>query len=175
MHPVYIGTFERSFDPPRIMWEGDAYLEREFVFNCSKDLGRSIDYLETRSDMDVSKLAYFGLSWGAQMGGINISVEKRFKTGILYVGGIWVHDPPKFPEIDLLNFAPRVKIPILMLNGRYDHWFPYETSQIPLYNMLGTSEQHKDHYIYDSWHFVPQEELAKETLNWLDKYLGPVE
>ena len=34
----------------------------------SKDLGRSIDYLETRSDIDVHKLAYYGVSLGAAMG-----------------------------------------------------------------------------------------------------------
>jgi serine/threonine protein kinase len=28
--------------------------------------------------------------------------------------------------------------------------------------------------LYDTDHFIPKTELIKETLDWLDKYLGPV-
>jgi hypothetical protein len=35
----------------------------------------------------------------------------------------------KLPEVDEINFAPRVKVPTLMVNGRCDHFFPLETSQ----------------------------------------------
>ena len=62
-----------------------------------------------------------------------------------------------------------------MLNGRYDYLFPLETSQIPLYNLLGTPEEHKDHKVYESAHGVPRKERIREILDWLDRYLGPVE
>ena len=78
------------------------------------------------------------------------------------------------PEVDQINFAPRVRIPTLMLNGRYDFLFPFETSQIPMYRFLGTPEEHKVHKVYETAHFVPRNEEIKETLNWLDRYLGPV-
>jgi hypothetical protein len=61
-----------------------------------------------------------------------------------------------------------------MLNGKFDASFPYETSQKPLFELLGTSPENKRIFTYESGHFVPRDELIKETLNWLDKYLGPV-
>ena len=41
-------------------------------------------------------------------------------------------------EWDALNYAPRVRIPTLMLNGRYDSEVPLETAQLPLFALLGT-------------------------------------
>jgi len=46
---------------------------------------------------------------------------------------------PTLPEVDPFNFAPRVRQPTLMLNGRYDFAFPVETSQLPLFQLLGTA------------------------------------
>lgn len=61
-----------------------------------------------------------------------------------------------------------------MLNGKYDPIFPLETSQMPMYNLLGTSDKDKKIKIYDTGHLVPRIDLVKETLDWYDKYLGPV-
>jgi pimeloyl-ACP methyl ester carboxylesterase len=79
------------------------------------------------------------------------------------------------PEADFFNFAPRVVCPTLMLNGRYDNLLPVETMQKPMHRLLGTPLKDKLHLLYDTGHFVPRTELIKETLNWLDRYLGPVE
>jgi serine/threonine protein kinase/dienelactone hydrolase len=174
LYPVYKGTFERSYNPPKIMWESGRYLQRDFTIMYAKDLFRSIDYLETRTDIDISKLAYYGLSWGAGDAGIILAIEKRLKTGILYVGGLWIWSPPKLPEVETLNFLPRVTIPILMLNGRYDSIYPYETSQLPFFQLLGTPVNKKKHLVYNEMHYVPRVQLIKETLSWLDQYLGPV-
>ena len=62
-----------------------------------------------------------------------------------------------------------------MLNGKYDPSYPHETSQLPMFDLLGTSPEHKDLIIYESGHFVPRYQIIKETLNWLDKYFGKVE
>ena len=62
-----------------------------------------------------------------------------------------------------------------MLNGKYDHFFPYETSQKPLFELMGTDTANKKIIIHKTGHFVPRTELIKETLNWLDKYLGSVD
>ena len=81
---------------------------------------------------------------------------------------------PTRPEVDQINYVTRVKIPTLMLNGRYDMLYPYETSSKPMFDLLGTPKEHKEQKLYDSDHFIPRNELIKETLNWLDRYLGPV-
>lgn len=36
-----------------------------------------------------------------------------------------------------MNFASRVKVPVLMINGRYDFEIPLETCQQPLFRWLG--------------------------------------
>ncbi len=66
-------------------------------------------------------------------------------------------------------------MPVLMLDGKYDFFFPYETSQKPMFELLGTPEDDKKLLSYAGSHFVPKTEVAKEMLAWLDKYLGPVE
>ncbi len=78
------------------------------------------------------------------------------------------------PEVDPFNFVSRVKIPVIMLNGRYDHYFPVETAQKPMFMLLGTPNKDKKWIVYDGGHFVPRDQLIKETLAWLDRYLGPV-
>ncbi|HEY6061890.1 MAG TPA: hypothetical protein VIV10_14960, partial [Gemmatimonadales bacterium] len=69
---------------------------------------------------------------------------------------------------------PRITIPVLMLNGRYDHFFPVQTSQDPMFRLLGTPPARKRHVLYDGGHFVPRTILFSEVLEWLDHYLGPV-
>ena len=63
-----------------------------------------------------------------------IAVEPRFKAALLFSGGTF---EKVSPEVDAWNFAPRVKIPVLMLNGKDDFRFPLETSQQPLFQALG--------------------------------------
>ena len=60
-----------------------------------------------------------------------------------------------------------------MLNGRYDHTFPVETAQLPYFRSLGTPEKDKKHVIYESGHAPPRKDYIRESLDWLDKYLGP--
>ena len=138
----------------------------------SKDLGRSIDYLETRKEIDGARLAYLGLSWGGALAPNLLGVETRFKAAILESGGLEFQR--SLPEADAINFVGRVRIPVLMLNGRYDHFFQVETSQVPLFRLLGTPEKDKRQVIYETGHAPPRKEVIKESLDWLDRYLGPV-
>lgn len=78
------------------------------------------------------------------------------------------------PEVDPVHHLPRIKSPILMLNGKYDFFFPLETSQKHFFRLLGTPDADKHWIVYEGGHDVPRTELIKESLAWLDKYLGPV-
>ncbi len=169
--PVFKSTFERRDDLKSDYPEPTAFW-RDHVIAWSKDVGRSIDYLETRRDIDPGRLAYVGLSWGGAVAPVVLAVEKRFKTAVLESGGLEFQQA--LPEADAINFVTRVKIPTLMLNGRYDHFFPVESSQLPLYRLLGTPDTDKRHVIYETGHAVPRKEFIRESLDWLDKYLGPV-
>ena len=130
-------------------------------------------YLGTRKDIDITKIGFYGHSWGGIIGGIIPAVEDRLKVNILIVGGFcpWGR---AYPEADAVNYIPRIKIPTLMLNGRYDYRFPLEKNLNPFFNLLGTPEKDKRLCIYETDHYVSKSDMIKEVLGWLDKYLGPV-
>ncbi len=172
MCPIYKGTYERM-DGLKSAWPNRTSVYRDHVIDWSKDLGRSIDYLEIRSDIDRNKLGYFGISWGGMLGALLPAVETRLQVCVLALGGFG--HMKTLPEVDQINFAPRVKQPVLMLNGRYDFYYPLETSQIPMFRLLGTPARDKRHVLYNTAHKVPSNALIQETLAWYDRYLGPVE
>ncbi len=43
-----------------------------------------------------------------------------------------------------------------------------------MFRLLGTPNQDKRRVVYETGHNIPRDELIKETLDWLDRYLGPV-
>jgi dienelactone hydrolase len=153
-------------------YQAETVFYKDHLVMWRKDVGRTIDYLETRTDILYDKVGYLGWSWGGFLGGIIPAVEKRIKAVVLNVGGMEM--TKALPEADQINFLPRVFQPVLMLNGKYDMYFPVETSQKPMFNLLGTPEKDKKLIIYDTGHLVPRTDFIKETLAWYDKYLGPV-
>ena len=171
LHPIYKSTYERR-DTITSDYPSKTALWRDHMIMWSQDVGRSVDYLESRKDIAKDKIAYSGFSWGAGMAPLFLALEPRFKAAVLHVGGFYLQEA--FPEADPVNFASRVKIPVLMLNGRFDFFFPTATSQDPLFEMLGTPAEHKRRVIYDTSHTIPRTEMIRESVSWLDRYLGPV-
>jgi predicted esterase len=146
---------------------------RDHIILWSKDLGRSLDDLQSRADIDNTNIAYLGFSLGGAIASNLLAVEPRFKTAILSSGGFHIFD--LLPEVDELNFAPHVHIPVLMLNGRYDESFPLEMSTRAMFHLLGTPNKDKNLVIYEAGHGdLPRGEETRQTLEWLDKHLGPV-
>jgi eukaryotic-like serine/threonine-protein kinase len=168
LFPIYAGTFERS-DPKFRNLSLDSRLRTEYYVRVIKELRRSIDYLETRPDIDSGRLAYLGFSWGGWVGLVITAVEDRLKVSIIKAGGLRNSGRP---EINPVNYVSRVRLPTLMLNGRYDMDFPYEKSAKPMFDLLGTPKEDKVQKLYDTDHFIPHNEFIKETLAWLDKYFG---
>jgi len=173
LYPVYKGTFERS-DPAlaRIHSGAPTHAYMEFFTQCVMDFRRCVDYLETRPDIDGRKIAYYGMSWGGVYGAIIPAVEDRLAASVVCAGGL--DKVSVRPEVDPINFVTRVRTPTLMLNGRYDTTFGLEEGIKPMFELLGTSAEHKKLMLYDTDHIPPRIEFIKETLAWLDGYLGPV-
>ncbi len=169
MYPVYQGTYERKIPPGTSDIAG-----RDLRVMWVKDLGRSIDYLETRPDIRKDQLGFYGASMGANFGPF-LALEGRIKTAVL-ADGAFPSGRPR-PEADPINFAPRVKIPVLMINGRFDFVFPVDKVQKPMFRWFGTPEKDKRHVVLDTTHYalVARNEVVREVLGWLDKYLGPVQ
>jgi cephalosporin-C deacetylase-like acetyl esterase len=168
--PVYKGSCERRGEE----LPDDPIVWRSRGTEVYQDLARSVDYLEERRDIDGEKIAYYGLSGGAKFGPIYLALDDRFKVAVLAYGGLPLDERPR-PEIDFIHFAPRVRVPVLMINSRNDPIYPYETSQLPMFNLLGTPQKDKQHLPYAvSGHAVPQEKFETAMLSWLDQYLGKV-
>ena len=177
VYPVYKGTFERQDGIPNSLhyWYNDSHEFRDYQIKIVKDFKRVIDYLETRPDIDSEKLAYYGFSWGGILGSMIPAVEDRIKISIINAGGLEMYYGKPRSEADYINYVSRVTIPTLMLHGRYDANVSYEHAAKPMFDLLGTPDKDKKLIVYETDHIIPTKELIKESLNWLDRYFGPVE
>ncbi len=169
--PIYKSTYERT-DSLTSDLANQSIFWRDHVIMWVKDYRRALDYLSSRPDVDTTRFAYFGYSWGGYMGGIIPAIEPRIKTAVLYVAGLTMERGR--PEVEPINYLPRVRLPVIMLNGKYDFFFPTETAQRPFFERLGTAAADKKWVVYEGGHDVPRPQLIGEALAWLDKYLGPV-
>ena len=171
LYPVYEHTYGRG-----AAMQGDVVSftieHRDQTLRWMTEMRRSIDYVVTRADIDTTRLAYAGTSWGGRTAGVALAIEPRFRAAVLNVAGLGAN--PVRPEEDPVNFLPRIRIPVLMLSGRFDSTFPLETSQLPFFRLLGTPPAQKKQILFDGGHFLPRPMMMEETLNWLDQHLGPV-
>ncbi len=172
MYPVYQDMYERRVTY-RMPGGGES---AELATEWYKDAARSLDYLATRPDIDSQRQAYLGVSMGSADGVIFAALlQDRLKTAVFLDGGYFLQQPRA--GVDQADFAPRIKKPVLMVNGRYDYTFPAEKAQDPLFAMLGTPPADKSHALLDTPHDVTEQraQLVKAVLDWLDRYLGPVQ
>jgi dienelactone hydrolase len=169
--PIYKGTYERGGDLDSD-YPSPTAKYKDYLILWAKDLARSIDYAESRPDLAAERLAYYGISWGGALGAILPAVERRIRANVLYVAGLGFQRA--LPEADPINYITRVKQPTLILNGEVDFYFPPETSQRPMFELLGTPPPDKKRLVFPGGHSVPRAEMIKESLQWLDRYLGPV-
>lgn len=176
VYPVYKGTYERNDGVLRFTDAVPTRQYTDYVVWWIKDMMRALDYVESRDDFDADKLGYLGFSWGARLGNIALAVDDRLKVGILLSGGLNAQAPR--PEVSETHYATRVRVPVLMLGGSRDVVFPLETSQNLMFSLLGTPDEHKKHVVFDAGHAVLARyrgRAFKEMLDWLDRYLGPIE
>src|SRR5260370_40859893 len=97
MSPNYKGTVDRY-----VKMAPDSVAMRDMTIAWHKDLSSSIDYLQTRPDVDMNRLAYIGHSMGTRFAPMMLAMEPRGKAALLLAGamrpGGWL------PEGDPINF-----------------------------------------------------------------------
>jgi hypothetical protein len=148
---------------------------RESVVTDSIDQRRGLDYLATRPEIDMSKIASFALSAGGNHIVLR-AVETRYRSVLILSGGLY-NPPDMIAEAAPVNFAPyvgysrREGVPKLMLHGRYDEGIQLKTGAEPLFRLLS---EPKEMILYESGHFPPMEKWAPDAKRFFDKTLGPV-
>jgi formylglycine-generating enzyme required for sulfatase activity/dienelactone hydrolase len=164
VYPVYQGTFER-----RSAAEPGTTAYRDMQVQWAKDFFRVVDYLQTRRDVDHEHLGFFSISMGSYFAPIPIALEARIKAAVLIAGGLRYNYPP---EIQPVNFMPRVRVPVLLINGDADFETPPAARERYL-ELLGSTE--KKRITLEGGH-VPSDitSMIRETLTWYDRYLGTV-
>jgi len=146
------------------------YRDRKVLRVTEYRLG--LDYLATRGDIDMDRIAHLGFSWGSAWVGLPLTaVEDRYRSIIFIGGGVHPVMLSHLPEANEVNFVPRIKPPKLVLHGRYDEVFPFETWALPLYKLLSEPKRLE---VVDGGHMPPLEIRVPIINNWLDETLGPV-
>ena len=168
VHPIYQGTYER-FKGPFDSTDG-LTAQRRWV-EWRWDIGRVLDYLETRADVDAQRIGYVGVSFGASFPVHVLALERRFKAAVLIGGGLLPEMSP--PSADPIHYVPRITMPVLMINGRFDYVFPLD-AQAAFFDRLGTPAQDKRRVIVEAGHVVSRSDVLRESLGWLDEHLGSV-
>ena len=85
--------------------------------------------------------------------------------------GLYPNQVGYVAEANPIHFAPHIKPPKLMLNGRWDEDFAFRTEAEPLFKLLREPTRLE---LPDGRH-IPPVDLAAPVLNrWFDQTLGPV-
>ncbi|MSR20223.1 MAG: hypothetical protein EXR91_04495 [Gemmatimonadetes bacterium] len=171
--PTWSGSMDRWDDFDSQSGEQSKRSLRTKMAEWTEDLGRTIDYLESRDDIDAERIFYFGVSFGSSTSLPLLDLESRLRAALLLLPGYTYRQVP--PEMDAVNYAPHITMPVLMIGGRDDYVFPVEIAQRPLFEQLGTPAADKRHLLYPMGHGpIPRGQFLRDVLPWLDQYLGPV-
>ena len=163
---------ERPRDPDSVRPEVHTVGYRDMMVHWVKEYSIGLDYLATRGDIDMDKIAHLGFSWGADaIGAVYAAIEDRYRSVIFIGGGIHPYIRLLLPEANAINFAPYIKPPKLMLHGRYDEVAAFKTRALPLYTLM---QEPKRLALVDAGHMPPLEIRVPIINNWLDETLGPV-
>lgn len=173
--PIWADSYERYLPPEEEDVAADQDRQRRRALAYYQDISRIIDYLETRADLDASRIGYIGESQGTgAMGAISLAIEHRIKAAVFVSGSISLWDD-LHPMYDTINYAPHITAPMLLLTGGFGMTASHDSAQRLLLDLLATPSEHKARVIYDSGHTgFPPNSLARDASNWFDRYLGEV-
>ncbi|MGI9628685.1 MAG: protein kinase domain-containing protein [Longimicrobiales bacterium] len=145
---------------------------RNLMVRHSTELSLGLDYLETRNDIDMDKLAYLGVSWGAGSRSVLAAIDDRWDAVIFMGGGIDERLHPTVPEALNVNFLPYIQGPKLLLNGRQDEEHPWLTRALPLWELWS---EPKELVLLDHEGHIPSLEARVPAINgFLNRVFGPV-
>jgi len=151
-----------------IIKKQETYKYMELVNQSVIEYRRALDYLDTRGDIDMSRIGATGPSMGGIMTFYLSAVEPRITCAVSCV--VMPLEPlnhKRYLINDPTNAASAICCPLLMLMGKKDEWYTMENGNA-LFDLVGSKE--KNIIWYDSGHSLPVEHV-NEIVKWFDKYL----
>jgi pimeloyl-ACP methyl ester carboxylesterase len=164
------GTTERpypgSYQQPAI----ESVKYRDEIVTRAIDLQRGLDYLATRPEVDMNRLVGFGASiWSNEL--IGFGIEQRYRGVVFLASGVPSFESRALPEANAMHFVPRIRTPVLMMNGRFDESMSWDDEVEPLFRLLPEPKQLQ---AFDGGHMPPLKEWLPLVTGWLDTTLGPL-
>jgi cephalosporin-C deacetylase-like acetyl esterase len=170
----------KKYDYDFDLTDGYRYWTRDIITQTVFDLRRSIDFLETREEIDAEKIGFFGISLGGIIGTIFSGVDVRVKVPVIALAGgnlslmfgmdaFTEETKDFFSIIDPINFvqeiAPR---PLLMINAENDEVIDPLTSKL----LFRKAEKPKEIIWYPSKHRdLPIDKAYPAGIEWFQKHL----
>ena len=144
----------------------------DFTVRQVKELRRGIDYLESRPEIDRSRIAFYAMSAGSWEGIILAAVESRYRSILLIGSGIHSREITDTPAANRINFAPRIRQPKMMLQGRYDESAPLESAARPLFKLMSEPKRLE---VFEGGHVPAPQVMVPVMTKWFDETMGKVE
>ena len=160
VYPVYKGTYERRAPISGPIGVRDQIIQRV------KDVRRALDYMETRRDLDLDNVTYYGFSQGAILAPVVTAVESRIDAAVVLSGGL---ARERIDEVvEPRNFLSHARRPLLMVGGELDFLFPFQASQRPFFEAWG-APGHEKRLVGMPFGHTPRDmrPVAEEILRWL--------
>ena len=141
-----VNLYQEPDAPPR----GNYFTLRDVVVQTAVDWRRGIDYLETRPDIDVSRLGAPGYSMGGFHAFVLTAMEPRLKASVACVVPVsWRPDRVLDPASYVRGFG---KTPFMMIAGTSDE-LCNEAQARELYALI--EGPHTELVFFDSGHQLP--------------------
>jgi dienelactone hydrolase len=138
---------------------------RDMMIESTQDYLRALDYLESRTEIDRSRIGVIGHSMGGMMTIYLSALSPSVRSAVVCIGA--AYDARAYP-VNPINFARSLgEIPILVLAGRTDPLIPAEATELFFGLIDGDSKRLE---FFDSGHQLP-EEYVDRALAWFRETL----
>jgi uncharacterized protein len=164
--------------------------DRAEQIQLMKDLQRAVDVLRARPNVDDTRIAYVGVSYGGAMGALFVGIERRLRAAVLVVGDGGLVSHYTGPEdVDFMaglscatrvswfrNMAPIEPIrfianatptPLLLQNGRIDNLVPEADAEL----LHAAAPQPRTVRWYSAGHGLNQQAVL-DRMDWLSVQIG---
>lgn len=173
---------------------GQPEVDRDVFIQAVVDLRRGIDLLRARPDVDSTRLAYVGHSYGAQWGAILAAVDRRLRTVVL-MGGVGAladifleSDEPGMVAfrkgnsreelnsyleahrvLDAIRYVPHAApAPILFQFARHERYFDVASME----RYAAAASEPKVTRWYDAGHELNDLRALFDRAEWLARHVG---